>query len=522
MGAPLAAAIAFLSLLVAGCIADIPRPAPAPHEDSAVYAGWTLDCSLGARENGTWLQPCQARASHTVGPKQEIWLAINPTDPRNVVLGAKDNNPASSASCTWNGVFVTHDGGASWSDVTIGGRYIDRKPGEPWYGYACNTDPMFRFGPDGMLHYAVELYSLGAQSSHGVAGASPATGRPYAEPGWRLLLATSRDGGDTWPDVVDLVDGDGEAALNDYSRMTVSPTTGSILTAIGFLSGTDFTVPSLGAPEPAGTLAAQGTTHSYCWVTASRDNGKSADLPVAVAQNPPKGVACQVIAAAPDGTIVLGGEPGGTAVGGEVGSGHISFAQSRDDGRTFGAFAGGFDYTSLPGHFNNTRFRTGTSFEMVYDLTRQPSRGTLYIIYSDNTRGDADILVRHSTDHGATWSQPVRANEGNDTADQFMPNIAVAGDGSLHAFWMDRGYDPHNRLIGITYAVSTDGGASWHERRVSTVPWDGDLGVHQEGFPFIGDYLGIDAVGTDVWGGFPDASNGATTVASAAHVSRAA
>jgi hypothetical protein len=44
--------------------------------------------------------------------------------------------------------------------------------------------------------------------------------------------------------------------------------------------------------------------------------------------------------------------------------------------------------------------------------------------------------------------------------------------------------------------------------------------MHQEGFPFIGDYIGADAVGNDVWAGFPDATQGITVI-SAAHVARA-
>jgi hypothetical protein len=101
-----------------------------------------------------------------------------------------------------------------------------------------------------------------------------------------------------------------------------------------------------------------------------------------------------------------------------------------------------------------------------------------------------------------------------------MPNMAIAGDGSLHAFWMDKSYDPEHRLIDVTHGVSLDGGATWSSERVTTISWDGDLGKHQEDFPFIGDYVGAGAVGDHVWAGFPDASNGQTTVMAAIHVHR--
>ncbi|MFO1533777.1 MAG: sialidase family protein, partial [Thermoplasmatota archaeon] len=502
---------------LSGC-ATLPMAPPA-HPDP--MHGWRLDCQLGANEaaRATWLQPCEARASHTVGPKQEVWLAVNPVDPANVVIAAKDNNPANSASCTWNGVYVTKDAGRTWTDVVIGGPYAERKPGELWYGYACNTDPMFRFAADGTLHYAVEMYNLGGTNSHGQAGASPTTGRPILDLGWRLLLATSHDGGLNWTEVVDLVDGDGVAALNDYSRMAISPKTGSILTAIGLLSGTDFTIPAIGAPEPVGGTARETATHSYCWVTASRDHGKSADPAAVVAQDPPKGIACEAIAVAPDGTVVLAGETGGSAVGGLQSAGQHLFARSVDDGRTFDAYGGGFGYKPMPGHLNSTRFRASSGIELAF-AQQGPHAGRLYALYDAEDSGlGADVYMRHSDDLGRTWSNASRVNQDAGQADQWNGNFAVAGS-SLHAFFMDRSHDAANHLIDITHAVSIDEGATWTSERVSSVSYDGDLGVHQEGFPFIGDYIGTDAVGDDVWGGFPDASNGAVTVIAAAHVHR--
>jgi hypothetical protein len=102
-----------------------------------------------------------------------------------------------------------------------------------------------------------------------------------------------------------------------------------------------------------------------------------------------------------------------------------------------------------------------------------------------------------------------------------MPNVAVAGDGSVHVFYMDKQFDPQHKLIDITHAVSLDGGKTWTTERVSTLSYDGDLGRHQDGFPFIGDYLGVSCVAHDCWAGFPDASNGETTVIAAAHVHHA-
>src|SRR5438105_4463317 len=95
-----------LAVVLAGCGGPSgstnTSPAPGNPYAQALAGGWRLDCSLGAFEqarNASWGQACEARASHSPGPKEETWAQVNPKDPRNVVVGAKDLNPASSDHC---------------------------------------------------------------------------------------------------------------------------------------------------------------------------------------------------------------------------------------------------------------------------------------------------------------------------------------------------------------------------------------------------------------------------------------
>ncbi|MHB8605519.1 MAG: sialidase family protein [Thermoplasmatota archaeon] len=484
-----------LVIVISGCLAPAVKSPSSPAV--AALGGWSLDCTEGANEkSGPWAQTCEARASHTSGPKEEIWLAVNPKDTANVVIGSKDLNPENSQHCVWNGVSVTKDAGKTWKDVVIGGKFADRQPGDPWYGYSCNTDPMLAFSTDGTLHYVVEMYNLAGPNGSGPLGPDPMAGRALLLAGWKLVLATSHDGGLTWPEVTTLDQADGVAAINDYSRMSISPKTGTILTAINTFSG--------------GPFFAAGSAYTVCSTIASRDDGKTAAPPVVIGGDPQSGspnFGCQGVAIAPDGTIVVGaaGPP-------------TQWAISTDDGQSFSTPFQGFDYKPIPGVFNESKYRTGTNFELAFDNTDGPRKGTLYVIYADASRDEADIYVRSSVDKAKTWSEPVRVNTDAAGTHQFMPNLVVASDGSLHAFFMDKRYDPAHTLIDITHAVSIDGGKNWTNERVTSVSFDGNLGKHQEGFPFIGDYIGIGAAGSDVWGGFPDASNGNTTVVAAAHV----
>ncbi|MHB8633863.1 MAG: sialidase family protein [Thermoplasmatota archaeon] len=465
------AALAALCLLVAGCTTPPVAVPPAARD---------LDCALGSYEhalNASWLQTCEARASHSPGPKEETWVGINPTDPTNVIVAAKDLNPASSNGCVWNGLFVTKDGGKSWKDVTIGGAYADRGPQSPFFGYACNTDPMFRFTKDGAVHFGVEMYNLGGQNAYGALPQNPASAPLAANsviPGWKILLATSIDGGLTWPQVITFQPDLG--VVTDFSRMTVNPVTQSILESIGSEAG-------------------------QCHILASRDGGQSAALFAVPAS--PGGVPCGAIAASPNGSVVL--------VGGGV------VARSTDDGKTWLDSNAEFTYKPI-GSFSESQYRVGSIEELAYDLSNGTHRGRLYVAYAGADRDESDVYVRSSSDDGRTWSPAVLVNNDPPGTHQWMPNVAVAGDGSLHVFFMDKRYDPNHKLIDITHAVSRDGGATWTNERVSTFSYDGDLGRHQEGFPFIGDYMGVDAVGSHVWAGFPDASNDKTTVIAAAHV----
>lgn len=474
-----------VALLLAGC-ASTPGGEPVVPPSS----GWELDCSLGAYETSPgWQQTCMAHASHTPGSKTEMWIAINPKNADNVVIGSKDMRPESSAKCVWNGLAVTHDGGKTWKDVVIGGNYADRKPTDPWFGYACNTDPMFQFTSDGELHYGIEMYNFLGRDAFGQFNNTPLKGNEAEKtPGWKILLATSRDGGLTWPQVITWMPDTGPIP-DDYSRMVINPKTQSIIEGINLFAPT-------------------GTT---CNLLVSRDGGKTADPPKQPlgpnAQNT-RGMNCALVAAAPDGTVVLGTE----------GPGLTYWTISKDDARTFGAPIPSFSFKPVRGTFNGTKFRAGTNFEAAYDLSEGPRKGTLYTAYADSSRDEADIYVRFSKDHGATWSDASRVNQEPAGTHQWLPNIAVAGDGSVHLFYHDQQYDPEHHLIDVTHAVSLDGGLTWANTRVTNVSWEGDLGLHQRGFPFIGDYLGIAAFGDHVWGAFPDASDGRPPIIAAAHV----
>ncbi len=156
------------------------------------------------------------------------------------------------------------------------------------------------------------------------------------------------------------------------------------------------------------------------------------------------------------------------------------------------------------------------------DRSEGPTSGFVYVAWEDGRNLQvpdfgalngfyryADILVRRSTDGGATWSAPVRVNnnveplaDGRGT-DQYQPGIAVDRTGKVGVCFYDRRRDEHNFLFDRFCAVSRDAGATWRNRRITrhqSAPWHAvDVFINSQ---YFGDYdtLASDFLGED--GGF--------------------
>ncbi|RYD14945.1 MAG: exo-alpha-sialidase [Lysobacteraceae bacterium] len=134
-----------------------------------------------------------------------------------------------------------------------------------------------------------------------------------------------------------------------------------------------------------------------------------------------------------------------------------------------------------------------------------PVSGRLYLLYNDVTgtsggEADVNLLLRDSIDGGANWSEPRIVNgDASPAGDQFMPWIECDAQGRLHLAYFDnrRNVAPDAgdiALLDVYYALSTDGGSTWEEARLTGAPlhaqstWWNPLGY---GTQFVGDYLGM-------------------------------
>ena len=157
--------------------------------------------------------------------------------------------------------------------------------------------------------------------------------------------------------------------------------------------------------------------------------------------------------------------------------------------------------------------RTDAFPRMAVDNGFTSSRGNVYVVYAHNPPGPdlCDIMLVRSTDYGISWSTPLRVNDDATTTDQWMPSVSVDRNGKVYVCWYDSRNDPGNNLMTELYgAISTNGGLSFiSNTAISNVPMNpNNMAVGQPGgHRYMGDYIGISAMGNTSYSVWMDARN---------------
>jgi hypothetical protein len=161
------------------------------------------------------------------------------------------------------------------------------------------------------------------------------------------------------------------------------------------------------------------------------------------------------------------------------------FANVDADGLGAGGFGARITVSSTNvGGFDFIPAQNGRSIDaeagLVWDATGGPFNDRIYLVYTDETvpeNNDTEILMRTSTDDGATWSAPVRVNDDATTRSQFLPYVALdLTTGTVAVGFHDCRNDNGVPGPGGTNTIpnddaeyygtfSTDGGATWAPNR---------------------------------------------------------
>jgi hypothetical protein len=194
-----------------------------------------------------------------------------------------------------------------------------------------------------------------------------------------------------------------------------------------------------------------------------------------------------------------------------------------------GLGAGGFGArvtvtTTNVGGFDFIPAQNGRSIDaeagVVWDGTGGAFNNRIYLVYTEETvaeNNDTDIMVRRSTDDGATWSAPVRVNDDATTRSQFLPYIALdRSTGNVAVAFYDCRNDTGVAGSGGTNATpnddaeffgtySDDGGVTF---KPNTRLSGGFSNAAAAGAPVdYGDYMGQDAHGGKLYTVWADNAN---------------
>lgn len=422
-------------------------------------------------------------------------LAENPNNPRNLVGGSKFFTNLAHYEFKI-GYFTSFDGGCTWGD------------GGVLPGFASDnltSDISFAFGMHNDVYGAVLRNSSNGDSA--------------------LSVSTSQDGGKTFGMPVNVSDSPKGLIFSDKPWIAVDTTNGPHRGTIYVVWSYDHFEPPCNDPNIAQACAQE------LGFARSTDGGKSFS-PVQLIEGsapfctnpthdrPTGSLRCDAVLGATPVTL----RDGSLAVayayvdlnGGSI-STKMVVTTSPDAGATWTTPVLVSAVHDLPGHFTGEKYRLFSLPAFVAD----PQTGQLYLAWTDERSGDADVLLATSTDHGQTWTTPRRVNDDAlaNGANQFQPQLAIAPDGVVSASYFDTRVDPAHKLIDVYLAQSIDHGASFLPNvRVTTQSFDPAIGAPTDGYgqQFIGDYQGLSADNTFVHPFWNDTRTGQQEIFTAA------
>ncbi|HEY1368905.1 MAG TPA: sialidase family protein [Gaiellaceae bacterium] len=419
-----------------------------------------------------------------VNPHNETSIAVNPTNPLNMIGGLNDYqlgvNPGGHVSETvLSRAHVTFDGGHTWSEYPITFNSA----------YQATGDPSVAFDASGHAYYA----TLGFRFVGPANAQNP-----------DILVANSGDGGRTWSSQRIAQGSGNEGSVGDLldKEYVAAWGSGNAIVTFG-----DFRLAQKGALVSGKIYSS--VTHDF-GQTWSAPQVISGDLDQSFVSVPTVAADGRVYVAFLNTTDLTTGRDDyevvevSPATGARI-AGPFKVATTID---------GFTDYPIALGRqtYEDSIFRSWAAGNITADPTN-PAH--LAVVWSDmrNTpqpvapdpyaaTTNSDVVVSQSFDRGRTWSDPVALTLAND---QFMPWGAYDAAGRLRIGTFDRQYDAANHLYGYTVATETAPGAlAFTQAQVSTALSDPTRdnrwfsATVNPGFPFatsfIGDYSNIAVV----------------------------
>ena len=402
----------------------------------------------------------------TTADQQEPTLAVDPTNPNNVLSAAKDWRTGPKQ--VW--YYRSTDGGRTWADGHVD--FPTELPNQ--------SDPAISFDAAGVAYMSVLGYN---QNDFTIGG---------------LFITKSSDAGATWQKPV-LVSANSSTFFNDKEWITTDRGQNSATKGNVYTTWTLFT--NQGTRSERGDIV----------LSRSTDGGRTFSGRTLVSLPTQANNQGSFPAVGPNGEVFVLYFSGPNAVDPDQGraSGDASqerqvapqqqgqggealyVAKSTDGGRSFAQVKKAASITFPPSPLPGSKFR----LFVLPTLAVDPNNGALYATWNDYSSGESDVLLVRSTDGGVNWSAPVRVNDDPRQArhDHFFPTVVVGHDSVVHLLWLDRRDDPQNKTYLPYYTSSTDGGVTFAKNvPVSLTASNPDVGFQGT---LIGDYISLDVSG---------------------------
>lgn len=374
--------------------------------------------------------------THDDNGDNELDIAINPTNPSNMVAGWNDYGVGNACGVGW-----TTDGGKSWQTDWLRG--MTPAGGNPTYDYGAG-DPSVGFLNDGTAIFTCNAWS---------------NKKPTA-----IFVTTSSDGGATWASPQKVASADTKAGNLDHPMMTIDHYSNRALIAYTGWSG-------LQANSYALISNAGATSWSGPYRIAADYKSNAPD------------VFDVSLAGAPDGTVY--------ATSGiwqhvqEWSEQAVVVSQLRSGETAFTRSVKVRDLVPAPMTLPGESWRTSMQASIGVDAS-----GTVYELTGDDVTGHLHMYLAKSTDHGLSFPTQVQLTSGNH--DEVMPWMSVTTGGRVDTIYYD--YDESTGLMDVDYGQVAAGGTTL-SRTVLQRGIDGDSQPPRGagGTPFMGDYIGIDS-----------------------------
>ena len=390
--------------------------------------------------------------------QNESSIAISPLNPNLMIGSAVDYRGSSS---TW--AYYSTDAGRTWNNVSLG----TARP-----GWASTNDPSVCFDHNGKGYLCYGGFRRTGNAQFGENG---------------IFVSSTTDAGQTW----------------SMKHTAVIIHTGVQTADSAFEdkyyvhADTAATSPHRGALYIPWKRVINRDSSTQIVITKSTDQGLTWSVPIAVSDRFPGtseattfGQSFPLARTGPDGSVHLVWNSGTESA--------IRYARSTDGGTTWTAPRiihrySPFGIKSTVGGQSNSRVKGVVRAEcyptLTIDNTRGPRNGWMYMAWAADNY--PNVYASTSTDNGTTWSTP-KIVHSDTTNDQFWSWIALdPTNGDVAVMYSDSRDDSANILVRTYVSLSTDGGATWVDRRAG----DGNSDLRNNPFngnTFAGDYSGCD------------------------------